>query len=236
MTPNPRLFAVLALSLAAVSCTHLKPTQARVWERNHQTFRADPKWKGKAFVNEEVEALLTPETVSIKISLAEQRGLLLYQGEHVAIDFPVSTGRKAFATKPGDYNVIDKQLDHRSNLYGNYLDATTNKVIQADVDTTQDKKPEGAIFEGSHMPYFMRLTGAGLGMHIGKVPGYPASHGCIRVPGGIMPRIYKHSPMRTAVTVMPESFGFPEPPPELKAKVEAQLKAEQQKKEVASTR
>lgn len=213
--------AVLAAALAGISCQSLKPTQASLWQQQHLAFRAQPKWKGKSFVNEEVDALLTPATTSIRISIPEQRGLLLYQGEHVAIDFPVATGRRAFPTKPGDYNVLAKETRHHSNLYGKYIDPTTKDVLAADVDVTRDPKPEGALFVGSPMPYFLRLTNAGLGMHVGRVPGYPVSHGCIRVPSGVMPRIYRKMPLGAPVSVIATSFDLPEPNPKAKAVVSA---------------
>ncbi len=221
------VLAMLAAALAGISCQSLKPTQADLWEEKHLAFRAEPKWKGKSFVNEEVDALLTPETASIRISIPEQRGLLLYNGEHVAVDFPVATGRRAFPTKPGDYNVLAKEPSHHSNLYGKYIDATTKDVLESDVDVTQDPKPEGALFVGSPMPYFLRLTNAGLGMHVGRVPGYPVSHGCIRVPSGIMPRIYRKMPLGAPVSVIAASFGLPEPTPKAKAKAQAVVSARQ---------
>jgi lipoprotein-anchoring transpeptidase ErfK/SrfK len=212
--PSISLIFVLIAALCAVSCTSTKPPgQAEVWSNGHLAFRAAPKWKSAAYVNEEVVAVLRPETTSIKISIAEQRGLLLHEGEHVAVDFPVSTGRRAFPTKPGDYQVIDKRRHHKSNLYGNYVAAETGKLLKYDADSTKDPLPEGAVFHGSPMPYFMRLTNQGLGLHVGKVPGYPASHGCIRVPSSIMPKVFALTPMRTPVKVQPEGFGLPEPTP-----------------------
>jgi len=225
MNPALRALTVLAVASAAISCQSIKPTQADLWEQQHLAFRAEPKWKGRSFVNEEVDALLTPATTSIKISLPEQRGVLLYKGEHVAVDFPVATGRRSFPTKPGDYNVLAKEPSHHSNLYGKYVDATTKEVLASDVDVTQDPKPEGALFVGSPMPYFLRLTNAGLGMHVGRVPGYPVSHGCIRVPSGIMPRIYRKVPLGTPVSVMAESFNLPEPTSKAKAKPQAVVSA-----------
>ena len=50
------------------------------------------------------------------------------------------------------------------------------------------------------MPYWMRVTG-GIGMHIGEVPGYPASHGCIRVPETIQPIIFSKVQVGTPVTI-----------------------------------
>ena len=51
------------------------------------------------------------------------------------------------------------------------------------------------------MRYFMRLTDSGVGMHVGILPGYPASHGCIRLPAEIAPLIYSKVKLGTPVTI-----------------------------------
>jgi len=55
-------------------------------------------------------------------------------------------------------------------------------VMVANVGVKKDPKPAGASFRGAPMPYFMRITPTGVGMHAGFLPGFPASHGCIRMP------------------------------------------------------
>jgi lipoprotein-anchoring transpeptidase ErfK/SrfK len=57
-----------------------------------------------------------------------------------------------------------------------------------------------ATFVGAEMPYWMRITG-GVGMHIGYVPNYPASHGCIRVPSGVQPLIFSKVGVGTPVVI-----------------------------------
>jgi len=52
------------------------------------------------------------------------------------------------------------------------------------------------------MLYFMRLTNEGVGMHVGILPGYPASHGCIRMPSEIAPQIYVRVKLGTPVQVV----------------------------------
>jgi hypothetical protein len=202
------------LLLAALpSCTTLpgpEAQQAAAWKAEHAAFRATEGWKKNSFVNEGVVAKLKPETTSIKVHLYEQRGLMLHEGKHVAIDFPVSSGRRSFPTTPGSYTVIEKKLKHSSNLYGKYVEIGTGKVLASDVDTSSDPMPENASYVGSPMPYFMRLTNKGLGLHIGVVPGYPASHGCIRVPRKIMPRVYALTPAGTAVEVIKSAPEVPE--------------------------
>lgn len=145
----------------------------------HAAWRSGSGWKSKTYRNEAVLATATPENCRIEIALSEQRGLLLVDGQ-AAMDFPVATGRRSHPTPPGEYTVMGKQKDYSSNLYGKIVDAT-GTVLVSDADTTRDVPPEGATFEGAKMPYWMRLTNSGLGMHVGYVPGRPASHGCIRL-------------------------------------------------------
>ena len=56
-----------------------------------------------------------------------------------------------------------------------------NILVIPDADVRSDIVPEGGHFEGATMPYWMRLTDSGVGLHVGYVPGRPASHGCIRL-------------------------------------------------------
>jgi ankyrin repeat protein len=83
----------------------------------------------------------------------------------------VSTGRAGFSTPTGNFVVTDKHAMHMSTIY---------KV---------------------KMPFFMRLNGRDFGMHEGVVPGYPASHGCIRLPGDMARKLYKEIPLGTLVSI-----------------------------------
>jgi ankyrin repeat protein len=82
-----------------------------------------------------------------------------------------SPGRQGYSTRPGEYVITDKERNHRSTIY---------KV---------------------DMPYFMRLSCLDFGMHEGVVPNYPASHGCIRLPGEMARRLFAEIPVGTVVTV-----------------------------------
>ena len=124
----------------------------------------------------------------IKIDLATQRGILM-NGEQVVMDYPVSTGTKSRPTPAGEYKVLEKIKDKRSNLYGKILNADGD-VINSDADSKTDTVPEGGKFLGAPMMYWMRLTNDGIGHHIGNVPRYPASHACIRGPSKTMPLIF----------------------------------------------
>ncbi|PYJ09920.1 MAG: hypothetical protein DMF06_08235 [Verrucomicrobia bacterium] len=82
-----------------------------------------------------------------------------------------STGREGFSTKPGQYVITDKDRDHRSTIYK------------------------------CAMPYFMRLNCRDFGMHEGVVPTYPASHGCIRLPGDAARKLFVEIPVGTVVMI-----------------------------------
>ncbi len=137
---------------------------------------------------------------AIKIELSEQRAYFYKAGELVGVSV-ISTGREGFGTPSGAYKIQQKDIDHKSSLYGDYVDAQGN-VLKKDIDTSKDKKPPGAIFDGAKMPYFMRIAG-GVGMHEGFLPGYAASHGCIRMPGFMAEAFFRNVSVGTPVTVTP---------------------------------
>jgi len=135
----------------------------------------------------------------VLISLSEQKAFF-YKGSELVGVSAIATGREGFDTPIGKYKIIQKSKDHKSNLFGDYVDAYGN-VIKKDVDTRKDKKPPGAIFDGAKMPYFMRITG-GVGMHEGFLPGYPASHGCIRMPGFMAEAFFANVEKGTPVEIV----------------------------------
>ncbi|MEI8340234.1 MAG: L,D-transpeptidase family protein [Verrucomicrobiota bacterium] len=137
---------------------------------------------------------------SIKISLSEQRAYFYKNNQLVGISL-VSTGREGFGTKAGTFKIIQKDKDHKSTLYGDYTD-TAGNVIQKDIEVAKDPKPPGAVFDGAKMPYFMRIVG-GTGMHAGFLPGYPASHGCIRMPAFMAEAFFNNVSTGTPVTITP---------------------------------
>src|ERR1700730_14616897 len=150
-------------------------------------------------INQSVLAQLNPDNASVVVSLSKQRAYV-YAGNQVAIDTPVSSGKKAGFTPSGNFTVVQKDKDHRSNIFGNYVDSR-GRVVRGGISARIDSAPSGSHFVGAPMFYFMRLTSEGVGMHIGILPGYPASHGCIRMPAEIAPQIYAHVKVGTPVQV-----------------------------------
>jgi len=135
----------------------------------------------------------------IVIDLSDQQ-LRYFKGGQLVGVAPISSGRESHSTKTGSYRIQEKDIDHRSSIYGSFIDATGN-VIDDDVDTRKDKAPPGARYEGAGMRYFMRVTG-GIGMHEGYLPGYPASHGCIRLPTKMAAIFYNETPVGTPVEIV----------------------------------
>jgi hypothetical protein len=135
---------------------------------------------------------------SIKISLSEQKAFFYKGGQLVGIS-QLSTGREGMGTTTGSFKIIQKDQNHVSSQYGDYVDAGDNVVV-ANVDVGKDPKPPGTHFKGAPMPYFMRIVG-GTGMHAGYLPGYPASHGCIRMPEFMAENFFRSVSVGTPVTV-----------------------------------
>jgi lipoprotein-anchoring transpeptidase ErfK/SrfK len=135
---------------------------------------------------------------SIKIKLGEQRAYFYKSGQLVGIS-QLSTGREGMGTSTGSFKIIQKDQNHVSSQYGDYVDAADNVVV-ANVDVGKDPKPPGTHFKGAPMPYFMRIVG-GTGMHAGYLPGYPASHGCIRMPEFMAENFFRSVSVGTPVTV-----------------------------------
>jgi lipoprotein-anchoring transpeptidase ErfK/SrfK len=107
----------------------------------------------------------------IIISIGDQR-LSLYGSEGLIARAPVSTGKRGHATPLGVFSVIEKQKWHRSNIYS-----------------------------AAPMPYMQRITWSGVALHAGALPGYPASHGCIRLSNAFAIRLFHLTKVGTRVII-----------------------------------
>ena len=152
-------------------------------------------------INKGLEAQINPDNSTVVISLSQQRAYLKIQGsDEVYIDTPISSGKRAGMTPTGSFRVMEKDADHRSSIYGDFVDGK-GRVVRSGISTKVDSAPAGTRYLGAPMKFFCRLTSGGVGMHVGILPGYPASHGCIRLPAEIAPLIYQKVKIGTPVTV-----------------------------------
>ncbi|HYR57579.1 MAG TPA: L,D-transpeptidase family protein, partial [Chthoniobacteraceae bacterium] len=133
------------------------------------------------------------------ISLPKQRAYLMV-GDQVYIDTPISSGKRAGMTPMGHFSVLEKDPNHRSSIYGDFVDGK-GRTVRSGVSLKVDSAPSGTHYQGAPMKWFCRLTSNGVGMHIGILPGYPASHGCVRLPADIAPIIYEKVKVGTPVTI-----------------------------------
>lgn len=138
---------------------------------------------------------------TIEISLQEQKLLLLDSLGRTAIEADCSTGIPGRETPVGQFRIKEMIVDKRSNKYGKYVSKETGEVV-VEKSWEVAKKPSGTRYLGIAMPYWMRLTWDGVGIHVGKFPrGYRSSFGCIRMPEEIQPLIYQKSQSGMRVTV-----------------------------------
>jgi lipoprotein-anchoring transpeptidase ErfK/SrfK len=137
---------------------------------------------------------------SVEVDLSDQRAYLL-RGGHVTASSRISSGREGHRTPVGRFSVIRKDEDHRSSLYGDYVDKS-GRVVRANVDVRKDRKPRGSHFLGAPMPFFVEFSPS-YGLHAGYLPGVPASHGCIRMPYWKARQFYNATHVGTRVVVKP---------------------------------
>ena len=182
------ILAALCLITALCGCVAPVPKKPAVVRRG-QAVNPQKKvnyWKGEGVKGE-------PKIV---IGLSEQRAYF-YRGDKLVGESVVSTGKTGFATPTGEYQVMQKDKDHVSTLYGQFVDESGD-VVRKNVDITKDHPPAGATFLGAKMPYFLRFHD-GYGLHAGRVPAYRASHGCVRLPRDIALHFYTNSEVGTPV-------------------------------------
>ncbi len=200
-----RIVAVLALLLLAGGGLQAQFLNSR---QRQQTPRARPPMKranelirGQEPINVSPRLLeqLTADNSHVRVSLSKQRAYLM-MGDETVIDTPISSGKRARPTPKGNFHVLEKDMDHRSSVYGDFVDSS-GRVVRAGISAKIDSAPSGTHYVGAPMKWFMRLTDEGVGMHVGILPGYAASHGCIRMPSQAAELFYSHVKVGTPVVV-----------------------------------
>lgn len=204
MTALIRHFFLSLLCLGSLLLGACAPHEAALTNRSTQYLAAQGRFVGQ------VAPQGAPDTISywdgsgvsgaprIEISIARQQAYF-YKGNQLVGVSAVSTGRVGKETPRGSFKVTQKSPAHKSNLYGDYVDAAGNVVVEA-VDNRKDPQPAGTTFRGASMPHFMRFHGA-VGSHGGFLPGYPASAGCVRMPYHMAQVFYENAPSDTPVRV-----------------------------------
>ena len=142
--------------------------------------------KNRALTSEDVakDARKPQGPLVIAISIEKQL-LRIYDANGIFAETPISTGMRGHSTPMGVFSVIQKHKYHHSNIYS-----------------------------GAPMPYMQRITWSGVAMHAGVLPGYPASHGCIRMPMNFAVKMWGWTRMGARVVITPgeltpERFSHP---------------------------
>jgi len=142
------------------------------------------RYQAKKIEAPEKESTKPQGPLIIAISI-ERQSLKLYDANGFFAETPISTGMRGHPTPIGVFSIIQKHKFHHSNIYS-----------------------------GAPMPFMQRITWSGVAMHAGVLPGYPASHGCIRMPMAFAVKMWNWTKMgaRVIVTpgeVTPASFSHP---------------------------
>ena len=111
------------------------------------------------------------------VSLSRQR-VSIYDAEGRILRAPVSTGRTGYETPAGVYSILQKKVEHHSNLY-----------------------------DDASMPFMQRITWSGIALHAGVLPGRPASHGCIRMPNDFAEQLFEVTKLGMRVVVMRDDIA-----------------------------
>lgn len=146
-------------------------------ERHPEEPRQKPQKRGatgKKEVVAEKEAGAKPQGPLVIVVSIDRQKVTVYDTHGVFAESPVSTGMKGHSTPMGVFSVIQKHKFHHSNIYS-----------------------------GAPMPYMQRITWSGIAMHAGVLPGYPASHGCIRMPMAFAVKMWNWTRMGARVIVTP---------------------------------
>ena len=142
-----------------------------------------------------------PGPASIVVRLDEQKAYF-YRGKKQVAWTYIASGIEGHRTPTGKFRVMEKKEDKISNLYGKLLDANGD-VVQSDFNLNKEVLPEGCQFAPARMPFYMRLSDDGTGLHVGLIPhpGKPASHGCIRMPRVMAQKFFANVEIGTPVLI-----------------------------------
>ena len=138
------------------------------------------------------------QQTQVIINLTQQTAYLLVDGQ-VAFVSPIASGKEGWGTPTGNFRIFNKDLDHRSADFGLVVDAY-GRIVNPNA-TAGSYVPRGCHYQPAPMPYYMQF-GKYLGMHGGYLPGYPASHGCVRMPSDLAAQFFARVHIGTPVEVV----------------------------------
>src|SRR5271169_947682 len=143
-------------------------------------------------------AKLSAQQTAVIIDLTEQTAYLLEDGR-VAFVSPIASGKEGLGTPIGSFRVISKDLNHQSGNFGLVSDSY-GRIINPNA-TPGSCVPPGCHYMPAPMPYFMEFRKY-VGIHAGYLPGYPASHGCVRMPRDLAAEFFARVNVGTPVKVI----------------------------------
>lgn len=109
--------------------------------------------------------------VLVYVDLGRQRATVYRNGVRIGVS-TISSGKDGYETPTGVFTILEKDKDHRSRTY-----------------------------DDASMPYQQRLTWKGVAMHAGNLPGFPSSHGCVRLPMEFAKKLFTITPMGGTVVI-----------------------------------
>jgi len=144
---------------------------------------------------------LNAQQTAVIINLTEQAAYLVEDGRAVLIS-PIASGKEGRGTPSGTFRIISKDLNHQSGSFGLVMDPY-GRIVDANA-TPASRVPPGCHYQPAPMPYFMEFSKY-VGMHAGYLPGYPASHGCVRMPKDLAAEFFARVQVGTPVRVIGSS-------------------------------
>jgi lipoprotein-anchoring transpeptidase ErfK/SrfK len=141
---------------------------------------------------------VTAQQARVIIDLTEQAAYLIEDGR-VAIVSPIASGKEGWGTPTGNFRIISKDLNHRSGSFGLIVNRS-GRIVNPNA-SPGSPVPGGCQYLPAPMPYFMEFSRY-VGMHAGYLPGYPASHGCVRMPRDLAGEFYARVHIGTPVRVV----------------------------------
>jgi hypothetical protein len=202
---NARLFVAAALGLGLASCENLSSGMSSLRGESRYmsgyTQKREHDWKSSPIPDDVSywDGDHLTGSPSIRINLTQQKAFF-YKGGQLAGVSRISTGKEGHGTPTGNFKVTMKNKWHRSSSYGVFKEKGTDRIVDDDAERLKEPVPPGCYYEGAPMFNYLNFAPA-MGMHTGYLPGYAASHGCVRMPDRMAVKFFENAPLGTPVTV-----------------------------------